>query len=89
MYSCLLNKLNETRNAKNIYFNTITLQCLIFAYCSFRHKPRLLGIGALSLTVGSVIMVLPHILVGEYELGTQKMYPFCTGINKEKHVLQS
>ena len=37
------------------------------------HQPRLLAIGALSLTVGAFVMTLPQFTVGPYELGRRKL----------------
>ena len=43
----------------------------------FSHKPRLLACGALSISFGAFLMVLPHIIGGEYELGKETMIPVC------------
>ena len=54
------------------YDVSAAVACLVFGYLgTFAHKGRILTATALSMSVGAFVMFLPHLLVGNYELGTR------------------
>ena len=46
--------------------SSLALIAFLSYYGSFGHKPRYLGVGAILTAVGSLLYVLPHVLVGKY-----------------------
>ena len=55
-------------------FFAFFLVLAISYYGGNRNKPKLIGIGILTLGIGSFVFSLPHFLAGEYSYGNTGMY---------------